>query len=125
MIARRPGCRPGRLRVGLAACGEGRSRPPSPAAGVITFSILSTESAQNMEQYWKPILADMEKQTGLKVKPFFSTNYTALIEAMRFKQERPGLVFQPLRRWRRCAAPTARCSPAPSTRRASTATPRC
>jgi ABC-type phosphate/phosphonate transport system substrate-binding protein len=31
------------------------------AKDTIVFSILSTESAQNMESYWKPILADMEK----------------------------------------------------------------
>ncbi|HQR89190.1 MAG TPA: phosphate/phosphite/phosphonate ABC transporter substrate-binding protein, partial [Caulobacter sp.] len=30
----------------------------------------------------KPILVDMEKQTGLKVKPFFSSNYSSLIVAM-------------------------------------------
>jgi phosphonate transport system substrate-binding protein len=28
----------------------------------------------------------MEKATGLKVEPFFASNYTALVEAMRFKQ---------------------------------------
>ncbi|MFZ5670301.1 MAG: phosphate/phosphite/phosphonate ABC transporter substrate-binding protein [Pseudomonadota bacterium] len=67
----------------LAGCG-GESQ--SAAKNTITFSILSTESAQNMESYWAPILADMEKQTGLEVKPFFSSNYSALIEAMRFKQ---------------------------------------
>ncbi|MBO9557056.1 MAG: phosphate/phosphite/phosphonate ABC transporter substrate-binding protein, partial [Caulobacter sp.] len=52
----------------------------------IVFSILSTESAQNMESYWKPILADMEKSTGMKVKPFFSSNYSSLIVAMGAKQ---------------------------------------
>ena len=70
--------------LALAAC----SKPAAPAKSqdTVTFSILSTESAQNMEGYWKPILADMEKSTGLKVKPFFSGNYSSLIEAMRFKQ---------------------------------------
>jgi phosphonate transport system substrate-binding protein len=66
----------------LAACGGEKDGPKDE----ITFSILSTEKAQNMETYWEPILADMEKQTGLKVKPFFSSSYSALIEAMRFKQ---------------------------------------
>lgn len=70
--------------LALAGCGGDKaSKGPS---DTITFSILSTEDAQNMESYWTPILADMEKQTGLKVKPFFSSNYSALIEAMRFKQ---------------------------------------
>jgi phosphonate transport system substrate-binding protein len=39
-----------------------------------------------METFWKPILADMEKSIGIPVKPFFASNYTALIEALRFKQ---------------------------------------
>lgn len=56
----------------------------------VTFSILSTENAQNMEPLWRPFLEDMEKQTGLKVKPHFGTNYTALIEAMRFNQVQVG-----------------------------------
>ncbi len=70
--------------LALAACGG--KGDESKAQDAVTFSILSTESSQNMESYWTPILADMEKQTGLKVKPFFSSNYSALIEAMRFKQ---------------------------------------
>lgn len=70
--------------LALAAC----SPPSEPAAGkdTVTFSILSTEAAQNMESYWRPVLDDMEKQTGLKVKPFFSSNYSSLIVAMGAKQ---------------------------------------
>jgi len=71
--------------LSLTACG-GESKSSGAAQDTVTFSILSTESAQNMEGYWQPILTDMEKQTGLKVKPFFSGSYSALIEAMRFKQ---------------------------------------
>lgn len=70
--------------LALASCGKA---PQTPAdKDTVTFSILSTESAQNMESYWKPILADMEKQTGLKVKPFFSSNYSSLIVAMGARQ---------------------------------------
>lgn len=69
----------------MALTGCGKAEEPA-TQDTVTFSILSTESAQNMESYWAPVLADMEKQTGLKVKPFFSSNYSALIEAMRFKQ---------------------------------------
>jgi phosphonate transport system substrate-binding protein len=36
------------------------------------------------------LLAEMETATGLKVKPFFGSNYTALVEAMRFKQTDAG-----------------------------------
>jgi phosphonate transport system substrate-binding protein len=70
--------------LALAACGDKAGAPA--AKDTVTFSILSTESAQNMESYWKPILVDMEKQTGLKVKPFFSSNYSSLIVAMGAKQ---------------------------------------
>jgi phosphonate transport system substrate-binding protein len=70
--------------LALASC-SGKSDAPA-ANNEVTFSILSTESAQNMESYWRPILKDMEKQTGLKVKPFFSSNYSSLIVAMGAKQ---------------------------------------
>uniref|UniRef100_B0T497 Phosphonate ABC transporter, periplasmic phosphonate-binding protein n=1 Tax=Caulobacter sp. (strain K31) TaxID=366602 RepID=B0T497_CAUSK len=71
--------------LALAGCGE--KKTPAPVAkDTIVFSILSTESAQNMEGYWKPILADMEASTGMKVKPFFSSNYSSLIVAMGAKQ---------------------------------------
>ncbi|HYE44585.1 MAG TPA: phosphate/phosphite/phosphonate ABC transporter substrate-binding protein [Caulobacter sp.] len=70
--------------AGLAACGGGGEKAAK--SNEVTFSILSTESAQNMEGYWEPILKDMEKSTGLTVKPFFSSSYGALVEAMRFKQ---------------------------------------
>jgi ABC-type phosphate/phosphonate transport system substrate-binding protein len=76
-----------------------------------------------MESYWKPILADMEKSTGMKVKPFFSSNYSSLIVAMGAKQTDVGWFSNP-RAWRPCAARTAKSSPAPSTRRAPTATSR-
>jgi phosphonate transport system substrate-binding protein len=69
----------------LAACGQARDGSGG-VPGELRFSILSTESAQNLQQHWGPVLADMQTITGLKVTPFYSTNYTALIEAMRFKQ---------------------------------------
>jgi phosphonate transport system substrate-binding protein len=85
MISRRLAASLGLAAVtfALSACGQ---KPATPATDTVTFSILSTESAQNMESYWTPILADMEKATGLKVKPFFSSNYSALIVAMSAKQ---------------------------------------
>jgi phosphonate transport system substrate-binding protein len=71
--------------LALASCADKKAAAPA-AKDTITFSILSTESAQNMEGYWKPILADMEASTGLKVKSFFSSNYSSLIVAMGAKQ---------------------------------------
>lgn len=76
--------------LALAAC----DRKAPVAAGappeVINFSILATENATSLETFWKPILADMEKSIGIPVKPFYGSNYTALIEAMRFKQTDAG-----------------------------------
>lgn len=72
--------------LALASCGEKKAAGPAAPKDTIVFSILSTESAQNMESYWKPILADMEASTGMKVKPFFSSNYSSLIVAMGAKQ---------------------------------------
>ena len=68
----------------LAAC----TKPVAPPAtqNTITFSIMSTEKASTAEADWAPVLADLQAATGLTVKPFFGSNYSSLIEAMRFKQ---------------------------------------
>lgn len=50
----------------------------------INFGILSTESSQNLKQDWQPLLADMEKRTGLKVNAFFAPDYAGIVEALRF-----------------------------------------
>jgi phosphonate transport system substrate-binding protein len=68
----------------LAACSKPAPAPAPPAT--LTFSIISTENSQTQMQEWGPFLKDMEAATGLRVKPFFGSNYTAAIEAMRFKQ---------------------------------------
>jgi len=70
--------------LALAACSQ-----PAPTAApskVLTFSIVSTEATQTQMQEWGPFLKDMEAATGMTVKPFFGSNYSALVEAMRFKQ---------------------------------------
>jgi len=70
----------------LAACERKPDTAPGEQPKVINFSILATETSTSLESLWKPILADMEKSIGIPVKPFFGSNYTALVEAMRFKQ---------------------------------------
>lgn len=66
----------------LAAC----TAPKEPARQEVVFSILSAESQASAEKDWAPFLADMSKALGRPVKAFYGSNYTALIEAMRFKQ---------------------------------------
>jgi phosphonate transport system substrate-binding protein len=68
--------------VALAGCGK----PAAPPKTELVFSILSAESQSSAEKDWAPFLADMSKAVGMPVKPFYASNYTALIEAMRFKQ---------------------------------------
>lgn len=50
----------------------------------INFGIISTESQQNLKTQWDPFLAEMEKETGLKVHAFFASDYAGVIEGMRF-----------------------------------------
>ena len=52
----------------------------------INFGIISTESTQNLKQDWEPLIKDMEKQTGMKVTPFFAPDYAGIIEGMRFNK---------------------------------------
>lgn len=51
---------------------------------VINFGIISTESSTNLKTMWNPFLADMSKQLGMEVKPFFASDYAGIIEGMRF-----------------------------------------
>lgn len=66
----------------LAACSP--AKPPAREA--VVFSILSAESQSSAEKDWAPFLADMSKAIGKPVTAYYGSNYTALIEAMRFKQ---------------------------------------
>ena len=75
----------------LAGCGQPDA--DADAAGPpkeLTFSILSAENQTSMQPLWQPLLDDMSAQIGVPVKPYFATNYTSLVEAMRFKQVQLG-----------------------------------
>ncbi len=74
----------------LAACGPEPAGTPKPSPEVVRFSILSTGSSQAMSQYWRPILADMARETGLRIVPYYASNYTLLVEAMRFAKTDAG-----------------------------------
>lgn len=77
------------LALGLAACSQKPAQTGS-SPKELTFSILSAENQANMQPLWQPLLDDMSAQIGVKVKPYFATNYTSLIEAMRFNQVQVG-----------------------------------
>jgi phosphonate transport system substrate-binding protein len=77
--------------LGLAAAGCDVKAPQTKGeTKEIVFSILPAEKQQAMQPLWQPLIDDMSKQIGVPVKPFFATNYTAVIEAMRFNQVQAG-----------------------------------
>jgi phosphonate transport system substrate-binding protein len=77
--------------LALGACGKPEATPAGGGKpGELVFSILSAENQQSMAPLWQPLLDDMSAATGVKVKPYYATNYTSLVEAMRFKQVQVG-----------------------------------
>ncbi|MEZ5840626.1 MAG: phosphonate ABC transporter substrate-binding protein [Hyphomicrobiales bacterium] len=50
----------------------------------VNFGIISTETTQNLKTNWVPFLEAMAQQTGLKINPFFASDYAGIIEGMRF-----------------------------------------
>lgn len=56
------------------------------AAQEINLGIISTESTTALKADWQPMVDDMSKATGLKVKAFFASDYAGVIEAMRFNK---------------------------------------
>src|SRR5262245_23297204 len=68
---------------------------PAPAADPswpkeITFALLSTENASEITRRWSPILAQLEKDLGIKVKAATATDYRGTIEALKFKKAEIG-----------------------------------
>jgi phosphonate transport system substrate-binding protein len=69
--------------LALCACGRDDSR-------TIKFSFESAEDQGAMGRRWQPVLDDLQKQTGLKIEAYYASNYTAVIEAMKFDQVQVG-----------------------------------
>jgi phosphonate transport system substrate-binding protein len=56
----------------------------------LTFALLSTESAPEVTHRWEPILAQLEKDLGIKVKHVMASDYRGTIEALKFKKAEIG-----------------------------------
>lgn len=52
----------------------------------ITFGIISTDSSTALRERWQPVIDDMSRRLGVKVTPFFASDYAGVIEAMRFNK---------------------------------------
>jgi phosphonate transport system substrate-binding protein len=59
-------------------------------AETLDFGIISTDSSAALKQRWQPLIDDLNKQTGLDVKPFFATDYAGIVEGMRFNKVQIG-----------------------------------
>jgi phosphonate transport system substrate-binding protein len=70
------------LLVGAALAAPAAAEMPKE----ITFGIISTDSSVALRERWQPVIDDMAKRVGVKVTPFFATDYAGVIEAMRFKK---------------------------------------
>jgi phosphonate transport system substrate-binding protein len=58
----------------------------------ITFALSSTESAPEILRRWGPVLSQLEKDLGIKVKHHTATDYRGTIEALRFKKAEVGWI---------------------------------
>jgi len=56
----------------------------------LTFALLSTENASEITRRWGPILAQLEKDLGVKVKSVTATDYRGSIEALKFRKAEIG-----------------------------------
>ena len=75
--------------LALAGCSQKES-VTGPHPKEITFSILSAENQASMQPLWQPMMDDLGKSIGVPVKPYFASNYTSLVEALRFGQVQAG-----------------------------------
>jgi len=56
----------------------------------VTFALLSTENAAEITRRWAPVLAQLEKDLNVKIKPVTATDYRGTIEALKFKKAEIG-----------------------------------
>lgn len=69
------------VAAALATAGAAAAAPNE-----LRFGIISTDSSVALRERWQPVLDDLAHSIGVKVKPFFATDYAGVIEAMRFKK---------------------------------------
>jgi phosphonate transport system substrate-binding protein len=76
------------VALGLAGCSQKPAAVEPPKE--IVFGILPAENQASMGPIWQPMLDDMSARIGVKVTARYVSNYSSLIEAMRFKQVQMG-----------------------------------
>src|SRR5215475_14385574 len=56
----------------------------------VTFALLSTENAAEITRRWAPVIAQLERDLNVKIKPATATDYRGTIEALKFKKAEIG-----------------------------------
>ncbi|HKR86749.1 MAG TPA: phosphate/phosphite/phosphonate ABC transporter substrate-binding protein [Phenylobacterium sp.] len=77
------------VALALAGCGQ-KEQVAGPHPKELAFAIPSAENQTAMQPLWRPLTDDLSKSIGVKVKPYFASNYTSLVEAIRFGQVQAG-----------------------------------
>lgn len=70
--------------IAAAALSAAVTFPALAETKVINWGLLAVESQDNLMKRWSPLLEALAERTGYEIKPFFATDYTGVIEAMRF-----------------------------------------
>lgn len=79
------------LWLALIAFGSAlTSAQDAPWPKEVTFALLSTENAAEITRRWAPVLAQLEKDLNVKIKPVTATDYRGTIEALKFKKAEIG-----------------------------------
>jgi len=73
----------------LALVGGARAADPS-WPKELTFALLSTENAAEVGRRWAPIIAQLEKDLGVRVKSTTASDYRGTIEALKFGKAQLG-----------------------------------
>jgi phosphonate transport system substrate-binding protein len=74
----------------VGGCDKGSSSSTLSGPRKIVVSILMSEDRQQTESLWDPLLVDMAKATGLKVRPLFASDSSAMTEAMHSNRAQVG-----------------------------------
>lgn len=74
------------LMSGVAAIAIAFAAPAAAQDEVtrINWGLLAVESQDNLMKRWGPLLDAIEAEIGIEIEPFFATDYTGVIEGMRF-----------------------------------------
>lgn len=76
--------------LALCGCSPKTETGAGAAPREIVFGILPAENQASMGPIWQPMLDEMSARIGVKVTARYVSNYSSLIEAMRFNQVQMG-----------------------------------